>query len=444
MNKKLGLIFFIFVIFLSNFHLHASALKQYSGDVSFRYQDWNEDIGGLEGNRYWGNFNFIYDFKEPFVNSERKIDVTAATNDAGGFFWAVKEAQLTYIGVQQEFSAGVLILDWVEIDRVWGLGKLNNRVNIDFFEPGQAGLPGIRYKFNVSKNIKFDTFASIIYVPELNPSLNIDKDAGTVTSRSPWAEAPARTTQVGGLERQIFYTVHIPDIQDIVFRAQFGVNLQFSIFENLHISTYYVKKPENNLSNTATLIVDNVNFTPYVDVYPKIYYHELWGGQVTFETPDRDVQLYGSFIMSQPGGKPENEQDITDLGYAFRLEKNREAYSGAGMRYLFLNGETHIGYLARLSDFDDSNLLERKPRWNQVVNFSLNFKFWESFSLETELFYDMLNYDRLVRTKLRYIYSSFLAVAVGLNAVTSPEGGTGYWSDFRNNDALFTEVSILF
>jgi hypothetical protein len=68
----------------------------------------------------------------------------------------------------------------------------------------------------------------------------------------------------------------------------------------------------------------------------------------------------------------------------------------------------------------------------------------ESFSFETELFYDMLNYDRLIRSKLRYFYSSFFAAAVGLNAVTSPDGGRGYWSDFRNNDALFTEVSLIF
>ncbi|MDH4468276.1 MAG: hypothetical protein QE271_09470 [Bacteriovoracaceae bacterium] len=422
----------------------ASALKQYYGDISLRYQDWTDQIGGLEGNKYWGTFNFTYDYKEPFVDSERKIDLTISTNDAGGFFFAVKEAQFTTIGVQQEFSAGVLILDWVEIDRVWGLGKLNNRVNIDFFNPGQAGLPGVRYKFNVSKNIKFDTFASFIYVPELNPSLKINKDAGTVTSRSPWAEAPAATTQVGGLDRQIFYTVHIPDIQDIVLRPQAGINLQFSLFENLHISSYYIKKPENNLSNTATLIVDNITFTPYVDVYPKIYYHELWGGQVTFETPDRDIQLYGSYLMSQPGDKPENDQDIINLGYAFRLDKKSEAYTGAGIRYLFLNGESHFGYIARLTDYDESNLLERKPRWNQALNFALEFKFFESFAFETEFFYDMLNYDRLASVKLRYDYSSFLAASLGLNAVTSPDDGVGYWADFRNNDALFTEVSILF
>lgn len=425
--------------------LFASAVKQFSGDLAFRYQDFVPDVGGQSGNKWWGQFDFAYDYHEPFVDHEGKFDAVLNYNDAGGFFWAIKEAQLTYMLTHSELTVGFMIIDWSQIDKVWGLGKINNRVNIDYFNPGQSGLPGIRFSQRLAKSLQVDLFASFLYIPELNPTYHIDDSAGTITSRSIWAPPPEETAEVKpGVKQKIFYHVYKPDIQDIIFQVSHGINVKYSLMENLHFSAFYLRKPENNLSNTATLEIVPPDFIPNVNVEPKLFFHKVLGGQLTYETTDKQWQLYTSYLETKPGSKPENKDVVNLAGYAFRLDKQPEKYWGSGIIYKILNGEIHLGHLTRVSEFDDSSVLAKQPRWGDVVNCSLLYNFYTDWSFNSEVFYDYSNYDRLFKVDVTYTYNHVIAMSLGANVLTSPTDGVGYWSQFRTNDSIYAQVGILF
>jgi hypothetical protein len=420
-----------------------AAIKQFSGDLSFRYQDFAQNVGRDPGNRYWSELNFTYDDKEPFVDHEGRFDFTMRYNDVGGYFWSVKEAQKTFMGNNYEWSLGLLIVDWSAVDQEWGLGKINNRVNIDYFDPGQSGLPGSRLKMRLAKSVELDTYLSFLYIPELNPGYKINESEGTIDSKNPWAPPPASTTDATGSEKQIFYSINKPAVEDVIFQLSYGTNLKLSFSEQLHLSAFYLRKPENNLSNNAIVEVSNSTFIPYVYVTPKLYYHQLWGGQLTYETQKKDVQLYTGYIISQPGSKPSNDTSVRYGGYAFKLEKQDEEYWGTGIRYNFLGGLLKLGHLVRLSSFDN-DLEFKKPRWGEAVHAGVDYMWSNTLSSSLEVFYDILNKDRLLKCNTRYVYNQSLAVTVGANLLTSPDDGDGYWAEFRTNDSIYTQVGIVF
>jgi hypothetical protein len=422
---------------------NSSAVKQYQGELSFLYQDYMDGVGGVEGNRWWSDFNFSYEKKEPFIDDEAKVDFTFRYNDADGFFYSVREAQYTLLGNFSEISMGFIIIDWSEVDKIWGLGKINNRVNIDFFDPGLSGLPGILYNQRLSKNFAVSIFGTYLYVPEYNPALKINKAQRSITTRSPWVIPPATTTTVDGDPVSIRYDVVTPDVAEIVFNYSYGLNLKYSFTEYLHLTTYYVRKPENSLSNTATVLLSNNDFNADVKVTPNLYYHDLWGGQLTWETPSKSWQFYTSYLMSQPGSKPQNTDSVIYGGYAFRLEKQDEEYWGTGIKYTFYGGYAHLGHIARVSGFEETPILKR-PRWGEAVNFSIYYELFTSLAIKTELFYDYSSYDRMLEAELKYTYNQVLALAIGANILTSPDGGVGFWAPFRQNDGVYTELSILF
>lgn len=442
-NIKFFIVFHFLTAICSWNYSFASAVKQYDGSLSFLYQDYFENIGGVRGNRWWTEFNFAYEKKEPFIDDEAKLDFVLRYNDARGLFFSVKEAQYTVLGNFSEYSFGFVLIGWSEIDKIWGLGKINNRVNIDFFEPGQSGLPGIVFNQRLSKNFAVGMYGSFLYVPEYNPMLKINKKDRSITSKNPWVVPPARTAQSAGNTVNVYYDVAVPNVEEIIFHPSYGLNLKYSFTELMHLSAFYIRKPENSLSNTATVLVDNVNFNVDVKVDPKLFFHDLWGGQLTFETKNRSWQFYTSYLMSQPGSKPQNDQSVQFGGYAFRLEKQDEEYWGTGVRYIFLGGNLHLGHLSRVSSFEESAILKR-PRWGEAVNFSLSASFFDNYLFKTEIFYDYSTNDRLLETELTYVYNNVLAFSVGGNVLTSPASGQGYWRPFRQNDGVYTELSVLF
>lgn len=421
----------------------ASAVKQYQGEFSFLYQDYVDDIGGVNGNRWWSEFNFAYEKKEPFIDDEAKVDFTLRYNDAGGLFYSIREAQYTSLRNFSEISFGFIIIDWSEVDKVWGLGKINNRVNIDYFDPGLSGLPGILYNQRLSKNFAISVYGSYFYIPEYNPSLKINKKERTITTKSPWVVPPSNNALVDGKSVIIRYDVVTPSVDEIVLNYTYGLNLKYSFTESFHLTTYYIRKPENSLSNTATVLLSNNDFNADVKVTPKLFYHDLWGGQLVLETRDKSWQFYTSYLMTQPGSKPQNTDSVTYGGYAFRLEKQDEEYWGTGVKYIFLGGSAHLGHISRVSGFEETPIIKR-PRWGEAVNFSLSTMILNDFFFKTELFYDYSSYDRLLEVELNFKYNQVLALAIGANVLTSPNAGVGFWAPFRQNDGVYTELSILF
>lgn len=402
-------------------------------------------IEEVDGNKWWIDADYSYYYRKPFVDREAKIEIESRYNDANFTQLSLKEISMTHLWNNAEVSYGRILVDWVEIDKVWGLGKVNNRVNFDFFRPGQEGLMGVRYKHQLSRYFMVDFYGSPLFVPELNPPLNIDKDKGRISSKSPWAQVPDETAEIGNDPVVLFYEVQTPKTDDILLNESYGMNFRFSPSENLHLTSFFLRKPENKLSNTATVEYLGAEDRAVVTVNPKLFYHTLYGAQVTWE-PNKTWILYASYYTSIPGDKPIDDSLIVnnEIGVGISIEKFQEKYFGTGFHF---SGESINGgfsFLNRVSDFEKTSLLTQIPRWSQAINAVFEYVYSETIGLFLDLKYDTLTYDRLYSISLVYKPTYQWEFQVGADIIGTPDIGDGYWVVFRDNDSIFAQMKYLF
>ncbi len=423
----------------------AGPVKRHYTNFAYRHNDSAGQIGEIDGNKWWMDLNYSYYYRKPFVDREAKVEIETRYNDANFLQFSLKEASITHLWNNAEVSYGRILVDWVEIDSVWGLGKINNRVNFDFFRPGQEGLFGFRYKHQISKKFMIDFYGSPLHVPELNPPLNIDSDRGTITSKSPWAQVPDATADISGNPVTLFYDVNTPDIGDILFNESYGINFRFSPREDLHLTSFFLRKPENGLSNTAQVEYVPATDRAEVNVNPQIFYHTLYGAQITWE-PNRSWKLYASYYTSIPGDKPVDDSLIVDndIGVGISIEKFQERYFGTGFHY---HGESLRGgfsFLNRVSDFEKTNILTQIPRWSQAVNAVFDYIYSQTLRFSMDLKYDTLTFDRLYSLSVVYKPDYQWELIAGADIIGTPDVGDGYWVVFRDNDSIFAQVKYLF
>ncbi|HXH75824.1 MAG TPA: hypothetical protein VNJ08_12705 [Bacteriovoracaceae bacterium] len=406
----------------------------------------NEEIGNVPGNRFNGNMFFDYhkDNSTTYTKDiERRFTIASQVNDQSLTTFSLQEA---YVGGQltkkDHLRLGRQILPWSTVDHVWGFGKLNNRRNFDFFDPGQEGLTGLLYERRSSNGMRYKAFASGIYVPELNPPLDIDKKDRTITSRHPWAEVPARTVEIEpGNWKTIAYDVDYPEPQDVIYRYTLGANIGY---ESKHwvMDNFVSRKPENTMSTKVSINLDPAADVIEAKITPQFYYHDVMGSTLKYR--NKDIEMYVSGLAVRPNTYPDGDRDAiraTDI----KTEKRREDYMGGGIsRTNDLYG-IGIHYVARLSPYDRSKeSLSLDPRWNQAVDLFVMRNIGRKFSVSGDLKYDMLTTDRLTMFRASYKVSKEMQMSLGVNMIGTPSDGKSYWSPFTNNDAVYGALRYVF
>jgi len=429
-----------------------AAVKNFRGELAVRHNDPGQQIDDVPGNKYWADLDLKYYYHRPFVDKEGKVDVSLRYNDANYLAFSVNEAQMTSLYNGLEITYGVQILDWVEIDSVWGLGKLNNGEYFDFFNPGQAGLPGVRLKKKFNSGLVLDVFASVLYIPQLNPMLNINARTDTISSRSPWADVPAseiESTSPGQVPLKVRYKIEMPNIAKLMTQLTGGVNLKYSPYNNLHLSGFFVRKPENRLGNSARVVLENSDIT--ATITPQVYYHTLFGAQIASTFHDKKFKGYLSYYTSVPERKDNeflgNTEDLFsggNAGLGISLEQYREDYLGAGMKYATDHTRAEIGYLARISDFTKESLLDGIPRWSGALNLKLDLDLSSKISTFLDAKYDLITYDRLYQFSLVFHPRRDLFLQAGVEIIGTPKSGKGFWVPYRENDSIFAQAKMIF
>lgn len=410
----------------------------------------NRDIGDVPGNRYNGDLQFNYHRSSPY-ELDRKFDFAALVNDESLTMWSVQEAYVGTKGVFRgwdhldktgdQLKVGRYVLPWSQIDSTWGLGKLNNRKNFDGFEPGQEGLIGVTYENKSSSGFFWNVFGSVIYAPEMNPGLDINKSDNTITSRNPWADAPASSTEIEGNDTPIQYIVDYPQVSDVVNRYSLGANVGW---EHKHWLTnfYVIRKPENQVSTQVEVALSENADSVKAFITPEFYYHDVFGANTKYRNADLEVYVGGIGIF--PNTFPDGNQQATTFT-EIKTEKRREAYGGGGISKI--NDKYGIGfnYVARLSPYDrEADSLAQDPRWNQALNFFGMRNFKRKYSISGDLKYDMLTTDRLLMFRAGYKVSKVLLMNFGVNMIGTPESGKSYWSPYTNNDAVYAGLRYIF
>lgn len=404
----------------------------------------SQNVGNVPGNRY--NADFEFDYNKTQVSSysnelEKRFHVAALVNDQSLTMYSIQEA---YIGgkitSKDHLSFGRQILDWSTVDQTWGFGKVNNRKNFNYFEPGQEGLIGLNYERKSTNGMRYRVFGSGLYVPESNPSLDINKKDKTITSRHPWADAPATRAEVQGQMMDIQYNVDYPKISDVIYRYSVGANIGF---ENEHwkFDNFVMRKPENSTTPDVEIAVDFQNRIVTANIDPRFYYHDVYGSTLKYR--NQDIEMYVSGIAIRPNEFPDVDERVryTEI----KNKKRREDYVGGGISRANDLYTVAFNYVARLSPFDrNKEDLAQDPRWNQALNFMGLRNFGRFWSLMADLKFDMLTSDRLLMVRGIYNATKELQMNIGVNMIGTPTDGKSYWSPYTNNDAIYGGLRYVF
>lgn len=404
----------------------------------------SDNVGNVPGNRY--NADFEFDYNRSVINTTRtemegRFHVASLVNDQSLAMYSVQEAYIgSHFDSKNHIRVGRSILPWSEVDKTWGFGKLNNRRNFDYFTPGQEGLVGLLLERNSTNGMKYKFFASGLYVPETNPSLDIDKRAGTIKSRHPWADVPASRANVEGVMMDVKYNVDYPQINEVIYRYTGGANVGW---ENKHwvVDNFFMRKPENSTTPQVDVNVDFVGKVVNADITPKFYYHDLYGSTLKYR--NLDYEMYFSGIAVRPNTIPDVDEKVryTEI----KNKKRREDYVGGGISKSNDLYTVAFNYVARLSPFDRlKEDLAQDPRWNQAVNIFVLRNFGQHYSLSSDLKYDMLTNDRMAMFRATYRPTKDLQMNVGVNLIGTPSNGKSYWSPYTNNDSIYGGLRYVF
>lgn len=413
-----------------------------SGFVGAFSNQVSEEVGNVPGNRYIGELEFAYHRKAPRVRQiEARFQVAAQVNDQDLAMYSLQEAYLgTHITTKDHVRVGRQVLPWSAVDNIWGFGKVNNRKNFDFFNPQSEGLVGFLYERKSSNGMRYRAFVSGLYVPEMNPGLDIDKNNRSITSRHPWGDAPATSANVEGVNMAVKYDVNYPDISDVIYRYTVGANIGF---ESKHwvLDNFIMRKPENSITPDVEVNVDFVSNVVNAEIDPRFYYHDVYGSTLKYR--NKDLEMYVSGIAIRPNEFPDVDERVryTEI----KNKKRREDYLGGGISKVNDIYSLALNYVARLSPFDrEKDDLAPDPRWNQAINFVAARNFGKNYTLMTDVKFDMLTTDRLVMVRGVFRATNQLHMNLGVNMIGTPTDGKSFWSPYTNNDAIYGGLRYVF
>lgn len=435
------------VVFVILAHCSISFASKFSGSLGFSTNSYSQDI---EGNYYFGDLEIRYDNLERYSFGQA-FSVGAQYNDAGLLSFSVHEAFLNYKWSDFEVSFGRRILSWSQLDSLWGLGAVNNRENFTFFDPGQEGLVGISAKGKFGY-FRFQGFGSMLYIPELNPSLDIDESNQTVGTRSPWGlNLPTSTKAVNDdVELPIFYNVDMPATSDILLNYSLGGQLAFD-FRRGSVEVFAIRKPENKTSVAGNILAEVLESTTSVNVNitPQIFYHNVFGAQAKYR-PIKGLELYGSVIHIDPENLPTTADFYQNLLRLYQYtsvtgSKKEETYAGLGASWKKPSYYVAANYIARVSAYDiGEDLLVERPRWNQAINLKAHFEIIQNLFIGADFKFDMLTRDRLSMIDADYYVSKSLKVSAGVHIIGTDDDEQSFWSKFKNNDSVHMSMHYIF
>ncbi len=393
------------------------------------------DVGNKKGNHFSTQFDGEYSKNQEHLHTASKLSLRHT--DAGEFQVSVMEAYAKYKYPYLDVQLGRFVVPWAPLDEKWGMGYLNNRKNFTFYDPGQEGLIGAKLKLKNKIGLKFETFGSFLYIPELNPSSTVEN--GEVKSKNIWTQAPPKYADINGTLTPISYYLDKPDLADIIMRGSFGqmVGLEKEFFE---ANFFYFLKPENSIrpAGDARLTTDGKIIA---NIKAKLYYEEVYGGSLTLKP--KNTNVYFSVLRVDPKNMPAN--DPLYVQYV-KIETKLEArdYVGAGIDYELDNLKVGANWIALVSQPEKSNdLIGNKSRFREAIDLFLTWKITDRLKNTFDIKKDFIKNDTIIMEDLSYAIGKGFEVGGGVNLIDSPNNSS-YWAKFRDNDQIYASLGYHF
>ncbi|MCK5074280.1 MAG: hypothetical protein KAQ98_12695 [Bacteriovoracaceae bacterium] len=438
----------LLVLFIS------SEIFAHEAIVSYQLQqNLNEASNESSGIGNWVSFDFHTGKAVKKVDTylDGAVRFFHGTDD---YMYSVSEVYFTAAdsGREKVLSVGRKVVDWNMYEKFWGMNNINPQRSFDLLDTHQEGLTGIHYDHRFTKNISASVIFSYLYIPQLNPSLDI-KD-GKITTPAQWYVLPPTKTRIKGQDVPIHYQVDSPSVTDVVFQKTMGLDLSYR-WDGGFFSTYGLFKPENELRINAFGFYDQDVEKVVVKAQPVVNYHSVYGfltghdfgfmkNNIGVEVIDPNASMISELQWLDPLDVKPSKRTFNSEYFSIEPSYVKETYFHYGADFQLLGMNVNAGYIKLLSketavgdDFGSD-----PAKWKSAFGVGADYNLTDHFRLHVKWQYDFSREDNILKGELGHTYK-FLNVAIGAELLGSPRKES-FWCKYRTNDLVYTRLGYVF
>jgi hypothetical protein len=371
----------------------------------------------------------------------------------GHFNYSVPEAYWNYRDRFSELTIGRKVVDWNPGEAYWGLNNgLNPRQGFTLLGQEQEGLTGVHFDRQFGA-FKARFFMSYLYIPSLNPSLDIED--GVVKTRSEWVRRPPARTTFRGVPLNIFYKIEIPPVQDIVFKKSLGAALDYS-WDTGSLSFFTIYKPENNLRANALVEGIQAEFDRVIiKAEPVVNSHVMIGAHLSqqvanslflvgFDITDPNATLGKDFDVLDPVELRETNRIFSTDDFVIEPSYVRESYARAS--WLSDWGEYRLGmsYIRLMTDNNrGDDFFTDTVKWKSAIGLYGDWTPTDDWLIAGDYKYDLSRKDEILKIEASYFWKPRFQFLLGGELLKAPSRES-YWSFYRANDTIYARASLFF
>jgi len=350
-------------------------------------------------------------------------------------------------------TVGRQILDWHPNEEFWQLGSLNGVQGFALLDTKREGLLGAEIEAQITENWNVNLFISYLYVPTLNPVLDVEN--GKITSTSEWVRLPPTQTRISGRTVGIHYDLKYPDLSDIVFKKSLGIQSGYS-WGSGKLSGFAIYKPENKLRINAEASYDSTIDKVAVVADPVVNHHLVLGTQIEqvvmdvkfiagMEVTDPNAKLGKDFEILDPLKLKENNRTFTSEYFSIEPNYDRESYFHSSANWSNDTMGLSFNYIKLLSSNvrGSDDFFSDTVKWKSAVGVGYSYLINDYFNISGVFRYDLSRKDNILKNEIGINLDQSVHLILGLELLKAPLQES-YWSAYRANDTVYSSLNYTF
>ncbi len=400
----------------------------------------------------WFNLDVRFENENAKTDLETRFYILEETDYA----FSLKEMYYKKILFNEtEFSFGRKILKWNENEKFWNLGYLNGLQSLSLLSDKEEGVTGL-FLSTQWKSLEFDFFLSYVFIPVINPSIDIDN--GKVSGNNDWVRLPPTQTIYNGRIIPISYQLSDINYSRIVFNKSLGgrVLLNYKI-QGLPgtLSSYAFYKPENKLRINASAYYNTALDNVTVEANPTINHHAYYGLYLTQKFPHFFGAFEGGISYVDTNAKIGKDINVFKIDNSrqtfqsdfFSIEPNYEKESYAHASYhqeIFSNKFTlHYIHLLTNNQKKSDDFYSDAVRFKRALGLRADWHLFEKIIGFIDYKYDFHRRDTILNIESNYFLTKHWYISLGTELIKA-ETDESFWSYYRSNDIVYTKTGIIF
>lgn len=369
------------------------------------------------------------------------------------FNFSLAQLYWSYKDERNLLTIGRRILDWNPGEAFWGLNSFNARQGFTLLDQEQEGLLGVAFKRQMG-DLSVEFFASYLTIPQINPGVDIED--GVVKSRSEWVKLPPRRTTFQGVDLDIIYKLNDPDIlQDIVLKKSLGAKLDFT-WDQGKLAVFGIYKPENSVRvNAFVEQVDPVADTVTITAEPIVNHHVVLGAHIeqrflglnwraAVDFTDPNAKLGKDFEAFDPVQLNETNRVFRSDDFVIEPSYDRESYLRLSAQKRLRSHMLDFHAIQLLTkDIRGDDFFSDAEKWRSALGVHYEGLLTDKLRLMVDFKYDVKRKDNILRTEASYNFVPRLKLIIGAELLKAPSRNS-YWSAYRANDTLYSQLSFFF